>query len=605
MFARFCQLQRTSALFQDSNYRCVRPRGRPGDPKMTRQDLDKAYQQEFEDITDYEQSVPGSYNLLFDAYMKAYRTHDLDELFFWIEDPSIDLSCEIFQYGGPLLNRVVMETPPWPEAKRIINAILKNAKGKNVIDRRNKHFNDSPMSCAIKTRNYDMAVYLMEKGAAVDYVNRITGDNLLHSAAADETSDSNALIKILLEKGVPLNAPNLKGETPLHACLQRNSKAEDWNLRIEKVDMQGFYNCKQGIHNFPADYMDTLSRFVVLVKEYGYNFETLNNQGLCATLYAISLGQWNIAQTILELVPDESIPSDFLHHTIAEIFKGLFNPLLLSYFDLVNDSPLYSDDEDSIQQNLKYCLELIIDSFVVMENGHRDGGTEEKQGNPVTPERVRSEVSAGDLQRLMQVLCLDDIDDLPTSLIVANVAEEVFSTTEEKKAFEAFFTKFDEKAEFTYFRSFHRIWIRFTSSVEAVNAKLANHHREIHGHKIGCYFLEALKTSSDSNLKPPKPDKQFLISPPASPPVGWEQEHEAAPIGLDFHLLSAIASLAPGESHQLHEATETQPGIVVHICEDEDAGGEDSAESGEEDGYGYRTKTKPKIIQTACPARSS
>ena len=47
-----------------------------------------------------------------------------------------------------------------------------------------------------------------------------------------------------------------------------------------------------------------------------------------------------------------------------------------------------------------------------------------------------------------------------------------------------------------------------------------------------------------------------------------------------------MASLTPGEAHELHPQSESQPGIVVHICGEE-----------QDDGW----KPRMKIQQTARP----
>ena len=63
----------------------------------------------------------------------------------------------------------------------------------------------------------------------------------------------------------------------------------------------------------------------------------------------------------------------------------------------------------------------------------------------------------------------------------------------------------------------------------------------------------------ENTLGVPEKTKQFLISPPASPPVGWEQSAEAQPC-VDFSLVTALASL------QLPGKTLSHVCVCVCVC---------------------------------------
>ncbi|CAG0879119.1 unnamed protein product [Darwinula stevensoni] len=179
-----------------------------------------------------------------------------------------------------------------------------------------------------------------------------------------------------------------------------------------------------------------------------------------------------------------------------------------------------------------------------------------------------------------------DSDELPISLIVTNVSLDVFNSELLKTEFEGLFKEFDPDVLVNYFKSFRRARVLFSDHSKAAEARLYLDGLDVAGSEIKVFFAQVLKkqtSEEEGHLAPPKPDKMFLISPPSSPPVGWEQCHEATPV-INYDLISAVTQLAPGEPHEVHKPSENQPGIVVHVCEDP-----------------VPNKEKLKILQTRRP----
>lgn len=140
------------------------------------------------------------------------------------------------------------------------------------------------------------------------------------------------------------------------------------------------------------------------------------------------------------------------------------------------------------------------------------------------------------------------------------------------------------------------------------NARIRLHQYKINKSIINCYFAQPVTPISNKNLQPPAPVKQFLISPPSSPPLGWQQAEETEPHLFNHDLLAALANLSPGEVHEIHAASENQPGIMVHtaIVQDEDntapTGNTANNEGVEVDDQGK--KARMGIVHTRCPERT-
>lgn len=202
----------------------------------------------------------------------------------------------------------------------------------------------------------------------------------------------------------------------------------------------------------------------------------------------------------------------------------------------------------------------------------------------------------------------DTFDDLPTSLIVTNIHADVFVDDQLKADMEELFRFFSPAATFQWLKSFRRLRVIFDTGVAAANARIQLHQYPFGKSVITCYFAQPVTPVAHRFLKPPAPFKQFLISPPASPPAGWEPREEGEPL-VNHDLLAALANLTPGESHELHHpSTPEHPAIVVHTAL-LPAGVQaplvdDGAIHEDEDVDGF-VAMKARIPQTKCPERAS
>lgn len=161
----------------------------------------------------------------------------------------------------------------------------------------------------------------------------------------------------------------------------------------------------------------------------------------------------------------------------------------------------------------------------------------------------------------------NELDDIPKSVIVTNIHSDVFADEKLKKEMEDLFRTFSDNITFQWLRSFRRLRVNYDSPLAAANARVQLHQYMFYNSCINCYFAQPVTPVSLKNLRPPLPTKQFLISPPSSPPIGWEPREEGEPMPIvNQDLLAALASLAPGESHELHAPTPTQPAIIVHTA---------------------------------------
>uniref|UniRef100_A0A8C4WU43 Regulator of calcineurin 1a n=1 Tax=Eptatretus burgeri TaxID=7764 RepID=A0A8C4WU43_EPTBU len=158
--------------------------------------------------------------------------------------------------------------------------------------------------------------------------------------------------------------------------------------------------------------------------------------------------------------------------------------------------------------------------------------------------------------------------------------------------FESLVVSVDPKATLFLLPGFRRIRVA-CSSLNAAR-QIRSH---LHGTKLSGCTLRIYHANLGTDppvclspcLVPPPAQRQYLISPPASPPVGWKQSPDPIPV-INSDLICALVALSPGEAVELQPGTETTPRVLLHTC---DGNGETEGKKS--------TDKEPRIVQTRRP----
>jgi len=114
---------------------------------------------------------------------------------------------------------------------------------------------------------------------------------------------------------------------------------------------------------------------------------------------------------------------------------------------------------------------------------------------------------------------------------------------------------------FAPLKSFRRIVVSFYTTEDAVKVRQLLDGENVLGNRIRVYFGQNTRIDlEDQHLQAPKSQKLFFISPPPSPPMGWEMRNEEPP-NKEVHAEDLAAALAnlhtrPSPHEALHVETE-------------------------------------------------
>ncbi|KAF9910932.1 hypothetical protein EC991_005106 [Linnemannia zychae] len=124
---------------------------------------------------------------------------------------------------------------------------------------------------------------------------------------------------------------------------------------------------------------------------------------------------------------------------------------------------------------------------------------------------------------------------LPTNTLIITNLEVPHFEKETMLKLKAKAEAFGNIFYFAPIKSFYRVFVVYMATADAQRAKAELHNTTFEGSTIRVYFGQHTETVVDPAsryLHPPELEKNWLISPPGSPPIGWSQVREDPPNSL-------------------------------------------------------------------------
>ncbi|KAI1307049.1 carbohydrate-binding module 1 protein [Mortierella claussenii] len=124
---------------------------------------------------------------------------------------------------------------------------------------------------------------------------------------------------------------------------------------------------------------------------------------------------------------------------------------------------------------------------------------------------------------------------LPTNTLIITNLEVAHFEKDVMLKLKAKAESFGDVYYFAPIKSFYRVFVVYYSTFDAQRAKELLHNTAFEDINVRVYFGQHTEINADPAsryLHPPELEKNWLISPPGSPPVGWSQVREDPPNSL-------------------------------------------------------------------------